>query len=176
MALPGRPARMSLTNVETGVTLEPLYNPTKLDTTISVDFDEIAAHGHPAPDLHYKNTKPTEFALQLAFDGLSGKETGGTSSGGAKSENADFQRRFLESLCFPMEDGETGPPRVHLFWPNLRSVVCRVTEVKETDEQFFRDLASLWFVAELKLRRIPRDGTRAAFTSEHVLKHGLWDE
>lgn len=152
MPAPARPARVEIGDLETGESLSALYNPDKVEETLAVSFTKLVVPGLSHKILQFTNTDNLVVQLDLGFDGLA---TGRTPADGAD------MRAFLHSLCYQRTDATTvatgSPPQCLLYWPNLYSLVCRVTALKISHTYFDATMASCLFVATVTLEEDPQE-------------------
>lgn len=143
------PAKMSLTNLVTGRTLEAQFNPTKIKAKLAAEYERLAILGFSSQPLQFKNTTNLEIdGVDLLFDRLTSQ------GGGGGGDNYDSARRYLLSLPLPRAGDSVirgGPPDVLFVWPNIYVVVCRVMEVSEGHERMARDGRSTLMVHSVKL-------------------------
>ena len=158
-----RPARMSLTNLATGMSVEAQSNPPELEETIDVNWARPAVPGLSHEPLQYSHTSNLKHGLTLTFDALDPTYD---------PARILLARRFLQSLCVPRQAaqdiGSGAPPRVLFVWPNLISLTCVITSLGFKYSRFRLDGTPTLFTVKVALEEI-RD---VRLTSEDVLASG----
>lgn len=146
MPTPARPDRVLIGNLETGESLNALYNPDKVSATIDVNFTRLSVPGLSHQILQFINTNNIKVTMDLGFDGLSSD---------FETTDGDDMRNFLHSLLYQSKDAQTvatgSTPRVLLFWPKVYELVCKVTTMQEDHSFFDTTMASAVFVVKLTL-------------------------
>jgi hypothetical protein len=147
-----RPPRASLVNLATQDEYEFLFNPETLEETIEADYNRTEVIGLSHKRLGYKNTGnetiPIELYLsQLMQDVLAGR-------GGSRPYVATEQKRWLQSLVYPVESQDfsfVGPPQVLFIWPRVVRMKGKITKVSFLHKAFSpRTLATTQLVARLQ--------------------------
>ncbi len=114
---------MSLANLNDGVILAPMFNPTELEEELRVNYNDLDVLGMSHKPSQYKNTENHGFKFTLRFDGLSLREAPGGLGIPMQGVNINNARRYLLSLCYAPRGASDilggAPPRVLFFWPNL---------------------------------------------------------
>lgn len=139
-----RPARMTITNVETAELIEAQFNPDELKEKLEAGYNEAEVGGHSHKPMQYKGTSNLAISFRLSLDGLSVIDN----RDGAKLDN---DRRFLHSLFYPMRGGG-GTPRVLLVWPHLYSITCRVQTLEGEFTRFAKDGHPTLYSANLTIK------------------------
>jgi hypothetical protein len=116
------PARMSIANLSTGVSIEAQFNPTELEEALEVNWAHQTVPGLSHQPLQFVHTGNTKFSLELNFEAQD------------PTSNLDqilLARRFLQSLCYPRRGAQDviggGPPRALFVWPSIVSLTCVIT-------------------------------------------------
>lgn len=150
------PARVSLTNLNTGEQLTVQFNPAQLSRRGQVNYARKRPIGQSHEPLHYVNTGNQSFILDLFYDhvGVVSLEGKGSYSTGSARRQEQFERnqdarKFIESLAYPEEDGTifAEPPDVLIVWPKNLSMVCKLISFSFVDERFNTDGAPIQFTA-----------------------------
>lgn len=158
-ALGHAPARMTVTNLRTGVTVEAQFNPEELTEQLSVNYQRKEVVGLSHRPMQYVSTGNETFDLELFFLGRVKRfeidpEQGLTGDTEQELRRVHRMRRFLKSLMFPAggtpDIGGGGTPTVLLVWPRMLSVQCKLVDLSFTHMQFNRDGRSFRFTAQTR--------------------------
>jgi hypothetical protein len=132
------PARMSIMNVNTAVSIEAQFNPTELDEDLGVDWNRLAVLGLSHKPMQYLQTDNEKFSFELAFRG-SAKPSGNFPVAASGNPDVAYARRFLKSLCYSSRNSPAtivggAPPRVLFVWPSSTvvgfiSLTCVITHL-----------------------------------------------
>jgi hypothetical protein len=156
------PQRMYFVDLRTAETMEALFNPSELEESLEVLYNELGVPGLSHSPLQYSGTGNHKFGFELYAVG-----DGATQ----RAQIEDF-RRFLLSLCYPAAAADSvltgAPPRVLFVWPELVSLQARILGVTFKHQRFALDGGTTRYVATLKVSEI-RD---ARLTSEDVRRLG----
>lgn len=158
------PTRMSIANLKTGDVLEAQFNPTEVQESLSVNYNELSVLGLSHQPTQYQSTGNQSFDFELAFFAFDAR--------GNRLDDIAYARRFLQSLCYSSRGaGDVlggAPPRALFLWPALASLVCTVRSLQTTFQQFnVLDYPVRWNT-KVKLVEV-RDGR---IYSEDVLQSG----
>jgi hypothetical protein len=148
--------------------MEAQFNPTELEETIGVVWNEIAIPGLSHERRHYSHTKSAIFKFTLQFDGFEFMERSKATSADAGAEYVLKALNFLRSLGFAGVESKS-PPRCLFYWPNFISLTATVDgeiAIKCTD--FLQSGHLIRFSAAITLKEI-RD---AHMTRDDVLAAG----
>ncbi len=165
-----RPARVTITNVESANAISAQYNPDEIGEKLGVAWNALEMQGLSHQPKQYKYTKNLELDFELGFDALSTAPIDVLPI--AKSDNTDYARRFLHSLCYPRRGAGSvaagQPPRVLFTWPTLFSLTCGIDSLDFKHKRFTWTMKDvLWTVrvtvSEWRVTRL---------YSEDVLEHG----
>lgn len=152
------PARLTLTNLSSGVTIEAQFNPSQLSERLGANWESLDVPGLSHKPLHFVNTNNEQQMMQLWFRAMSRDEL----------DRIHAARRFLKSLVFPTfgaDDLQSGsPPRVLVVWPQMLSMIMILRTVTMTHLMFNQRARSVQFTADLEWEEI-RD---FRITSEQV--------
>lgn len=144
-----RPARVTIGNLATGLSLEPQYNPVTLKETIEANFAEVVVPGLSHPVLQYVATGAHQLALELGFDALAGASIPG-------GVDVDAQRRFLLSFMVSRRGARTvtsgAPPEMLFIWPGWMALRCKVAKLDIEHRLFSPEGPPTWFVASISLK------------------------
>lgn len=159
-----KPVRMSLANLNTGVSISAQFNPSELEEKISVNYAKLSVLGLSHKPQQYQNTDSLDFDFELAFRSFD--------DDGNKMDDVAYARRFLMSLCYKRRGSTTvvggAPPRVLFVWPKLISLSAIVTSLTFRHAKFDPDGPPTQFAVKVGLEEI-RD---TALFSEDVLANG----
>src|SRR5262245_59505929 len=128
-----RPARVTITNVDTGASVDAQMNPKELKEKLEVVYNDLEILGMSTQPQQFQYTKNLELTFDLEFsvfytDGDRVLET----------------RSFLHSLCYPRAGATDviggGPPSVLFSWPNLYALMCKIRKLDGHYTQFAVDM------------------------------------
>ncbi len=145
---------MSLSNLETGETLEVQYNPTGVEVRLEAAYNRVAGPGASFQELQYANTGNTSIPLELVFDGRA-----------PDSPDLDSVQGFLLSLLHPPESPlgvkNGSPPRVLFRWPGWIALVMKQFKLSINAKRFSGDGPPNYLVIKIdqEENRITRLGT-----------------
>ena len=147
-----RPPRCSLVNVETGESIECLFNPTQLAEKVQVNWNRLTVPGLSHQVLQYQSTGNRELrGVEFYLDRVFAAEQPGD------VDIMDF-RAFLRALTVPPEATEgvaaTAPPRTLLVWPGVLTVEAVLTSVEFQYRQFGNDGRVLVYAATVGFEEI----------------------
>ena len=147
-----RPPRCSLVNVETGESIECLFNPTQLAEKVQVNWNRLTVPGLSHQVLQYQSTGNREFGgVEFYLDRVFAAEQPGD------VDIMDF-RAFLRALTVPPESTEgvvaTAPPRTLLVWPGVLTVEAVLTSVEFQYRQFGNDGRVMVYAATVGFEEI----------------------
>lgn len=159
-----RPARCSLSDLNTAETLPFQYNPAELDEVVEAGYEFFAALGGTFESPQYTGTKSKRINFSLEFDALT-RSARGTDIMAAKY--------FLESLLYPVADAQavaTAAPNALLIFPNLYNVRVVIPSLSTKFSRFGLGMKPTAFVATLQLvvrgaQRVRPDIVRAGSLS-----------
>jgi hypothetical protein len=150
--------KMTVTNLNTGLTMRAQYNPEQLEETVSANWARQGVPGLSHNVLQFSNTANETFAFELFF----------RANTEAEMQEIHRWRRFLKSLVVPRGGANTiaggAPPRVLLVWPRMLSLTCILPTAKFTHEHFNKMMQSRIFRVAVQFEEI-RD---VRMTSEDV--------
>ena len=165
-----RPARMSLTNLDTGEGFFCQFNPTQWEEQVGVNWNRQNVPGLSHQPLQYGFTENMKVSLDLF---ARGEAPGEVNQSAVKDKDVkglagilDF-RKFLMSLVYPRQSstvGGAGPPRILLVWPNVLTLNVIATSYKVQHSRFNIQGTTVEYVATMGFEEL-RD-TR--ITSEQV--------
>lgn len=142
------PARLTLTDLNSGVTVEAQFNPSQLIERLGANWESMEVPGLSHKPLHFMNTNNEQQVMTLWFRAITRTEM-------AQLHEA---RRFLKSLVFPSagaDDLQSGsPPRVLVVWPQMLSMVMILRTVTLTHTLFNQRARSTQFTADLEWEEI----------------------
>ncbi len=135
-----RPPRCALVNVDTGESMECLFNPTKLAEKVQVNWSRLSVPGLSHQVLQYQSTgnrglSGVEFYLDKFF----------ASQQPGAPDIMEF-RNFLRALTVPNEIHHA-PPRVLVIWPKVLTVETVLTDLEFEYRQFGTDGSALVYTA-----------------------------
>jgi hypothetical protein len=149
------PPRMTIGSLDTGVTLNAMYNPDDWEDTLAAAYQKIKVQGLSHQVLQFEHTENWTATFKLAFDALSASTQRGISSDIVASRN------WLQSLVYPKRGAgsiaQGAPTRVILFWPGMVSLVAVVTKLKFENKRFSwtgLNLAATWFICSITIEEI----------------------
>jgi hypothetical protein len=144
-----RPDPMSLTNIKTGETIEPNFNPTEFEEEYGATYARQTVVGLGHQVLQFINTNNAKFDVELPFSAVDG--------GRAELARIARARIFLIAACHPVRANSIlsgGAPRILFVWPNLLSLTCVLTNLKIKHTKFNRSGATVYFMASVTLEEI----------------------
>lgn len=131
------PAKMTLTNMRSGRTLEVQFNPETIRASLEAAYNDLKVLGQSYEPQQYQNTSNRKVPITLLYDRLT--SAGGGGGGGSKYMPA---LNFLRSLVYPYAADSVqggGTPPILFVWPNLYTFECRVREYEEEHKRFAFD-------------------------------------
>lgn len=142
------PSRLTLTDLNSGVTIEAQFNPTQLVERLGANWEAMEVPGLSHKPLHFMNTSNEQQVMTLWFRAISRAEL----------DRIHAARRFLKSLTFPTsgaDDLQSGsPPRVLVVWPQMVSMIMVLRTLTMTHLVFNREARSVQFTADLEWEEI----------------------
>lgn len=157
-----RPARLGITNLQTGEEVLAQFNPTQLNRTLESSWQRHEVLGQSFQPLDYLNTRNGKLRFSLYF----------------RAENRSQLREmtsaisFLESLQYPPSVGGSirgrQPPRCLIVWPNSISVTAVMTSFDLTHEMFDLEGNTIQATATLEWEA----ARRGRITQEQVRSNG----
>lgn len=155
------PERMSIANLQTGESLDVLFNPTELAKSFNVKWNRLEVPGLPHEVLQYKGTSNLRVPLQLIAHAFTQRPSA--------AATIDEFEKFIMSLGYPSENAQSvasgAPPRCLVIWPGVLVFTAQlVDEVKFTHTQFASRGGSLRYAANVTFEEV-RD---SRLTSEDV--------
>lgn len=144
-----RPPRVSLTNLDTGETVDMPMMPETLEENVAVNWAEQVILGMSHEVLQYSHTSSHTFDnLEFPFRAITPADLRSITDG----------RKFLLSLTKARADAQGmrqgSPPRILFFWPQLVSMTCVLANIRITHEKFNKEGASVRFRAKLTIKEI----------------------
>lgn len=170
-AAPARqPARLSITNLDTGEGFFGQFNPTQWEEQVNVNWNRQSVPGLSHQPMQYGFTENFKFTLDLFLRGVTPGELNQdpirdkTVKGLAGT--LDF-RRFLMSLVYPRTSSTiagAGPPRVLIVWPNVLTMTCVATSYSVQHTRFNMQGTTVEYVATMAFEEL----RESRLTSEQV--------
>jgi hypothetical protein len=164
-----KPARMSLTSMNTGQTMKAQFNPTEFEESLEAHWGKLAVLGLSHMPQQYQYTDNHAFSIELAFRAYDGPHN--------KQQQILAMRRFLFSLMYSSRgnvgadssEGAGGAPtRVLFVWPTLVSLTATIKKIKIKHSLFSPAATPTQFAATVDLEEI-RD---VRLYAEDVLQMG----
>lgn len=158
------PARMSLTNTDTGETLVVQFNPEKISAKLEPVFAELDVLGASGQDQQFRLLKNAQIDLELRFDALVQREW--------DADKITSAINFILALATPRSGDsvqDIDPPYVLFVWPRLYTLVGRIWQPSVEDLRFARTGARTLSVVKFQIRKI----YTARRTSAEVRQKGL---
>lgn len=136
--------KIQIGNIDTGETLTAQFVPTELKESYGAEYGKLAVPGLSHKILQFGSSENAELDIELEFNGLLNPST-----------PVAEQRKFLMSMLVPSRKAQgvsTGAPAKTLFfWPELFSLVCRLTKLDMTHTYFLPTGGPAIFKAKLRL-------------------------
>ena len=147
-----RPPRCVLVNVETGESMECLFNPTQLSEKVQVNWNRLAVPGLSHQVLQFQSTANRSLAgVEFYLDRFFATEQPG------EPDIMEF-RSFVRALTVPPSGTEgvvdTAPPRTLFIWPEVITVETVVTDVEFQYRQVAIDGRVLVYAATVTFEEI----------------------
>lgn len=171
------PLRMTLTNVNTGESMTAQYNPEEIREKLVVNYNDLEIMGLSHKPKQYKNTSNLSIQFELGFDALSTSRSVGFDDA-QNSDAGNFvqpvlrARPWLMSLCYSPKGAQDvvggGPPDVIFSWPNMFSIVSRITELSFTHKRFDSKMQNVLFTCAISID----EARTVRLYSEDVLDKG----
>jgi hypothetical protein len=145
---------MSVTNLDTGETLEAQYNPTGIEVRLEAAYNRVGGPGASYQELQYANTGNTQIPFEINFDGRA-----------PNAPDLNNVQGFFLSLLHPPQDVlgvENGSPPLVLFrWPGWISLVMRHPKLTIAAKRFEPDGPPNYITVKVEQEeaRITRLGT-----------------
>ncbi len=156
-------AKMLLSNIATGETIEALFNPTRFSESLEVNYARLSIPGLSHQVMQYVNTNNVAIPITLYFDAFKKSSS---------FEQVLYQRRFLQHLCYPKRGAQTvaggGTPRALFVWPSFIRLTCVITSLTFQYLNFNRRGQPIRFTADLNFEEI-RD---IKWFSDDAIVHG----
>ena len=158
-----KPRRVSITNTSTGEGWFAMFNPTRFDEQVEVNWNRSRVLGLSHEPLQYGNTGNWKFDLDLYMRGTQTPIINPFTEVDIKDKAPkglnDIMaiRKFLMSLAYPVSGttvGDGGPPRVLVVWPNIMSITTVVTSVKISNQRFNLEGYPVEYVASVSFEEI----------------------
>ncbi len=118
------PISAYLKNMTTGEIMEFWFNPTVLQASLDVIYDDVQVNGFMGNGLDYKRTTNFKVPIELWMNALTIARKSKLPMDLAKQALMDY-RNFLLAFTAPVKTAgfETGkPPMVHFMWPGVISM------------------------------------------------------
>ena len=147
-----RSPRCLLVNVESGESMECLFNPTQLAEKVQVNWNRLAVPGLSHQVLQFQSTGNRTLAgVEFYLDRFFAREQPG------QPDIMAF-RSFVRALMVPPAGTEgvmaTAPPRTLFIWPQVTTVETVVTEAEFHYRQVAVDGRVLVYVATVTFEEI----------------------
>ena len=147
-----RSPRCLLLNVESGESLDCLFNPTQLSEKLQVNWNRLVVPGLSHQVLQFQSTTNRQLSgVEFYLDRFFAVEQPGDVN------ILDF-RAFLRALTVPPQGTEgvaaTAPPRVLVLWPRVVAVECIVASVEFQYKQLAVDGTVLVYTATVSFEEI----------------------
>ena len=141
-----RPPRCVLVNVDSGESMECLFNPGQLSEKWQVQWNRLVVPGLSHQPLQFQSTGNRQLtSLEFYLDRFFAAENP------SAPDILQF-REFLGALTVPTgSDGLSAPPRTLLIWPGFVTVEGVLTEVEFQYRQFALDGSVLVYTATCSL-------------------------
>lgn len=157
-----RPARLNLTNLQTGEGFYVQFNPTQFKRGVQALYERHEVLGQSFRPLDYLGTSNATVELNLFFRAENAQER----DGGQDVLN------FIEALMYPPEAadsiGERRPPRVLVVWPGSLSFSAVLTDLDVTHEMFDLEGRTIQWRARTKWE----EARRSRLTQEAIRDRG----
>lgn len=146
---PEAPVRMTLTDLLSGETREPQYNPEQVTEEISANWAELSVLGYSHKPSQYQNSDNFKITFDLAFD------TTTAAGGQGGGDGANETRQFLMAFCIPPENAQdvlTGAPSRCLFvWPDMWAFQSQIRKIKNVHSRFAKTGGSTLWTCNVEL-------------------------
>lgn len=160
-----RPARMTITALATGETVEMQYNPTEIEETFGAVYARQIVPGMSHEILQFTHSKAPAIKFDLAFDALANSKD-------YDADDALNARRFLQSLTVPRRGATSvragAPSRALFIWPELYTLTTVLTTCTIKFTRFAKTAKPTAFSAACQIEEI-RD---FRITAEEILADG----
>ena len=158
-----RPPRCVLVNVDSGESMECLFNPAQLSEKWQVQWNRLVVPGLSHQPLQFQGTGNRQLTnLEFYLDRFFAAEQ-------PSAPDILGFRDFLGILTVPTNrDGPSAPPRTLLIWPGFITVEGVLTEVEFQYRQFALDGSVLVYTANCNLEVLSEPVRPAATTVEGV--------
>jgi hypothetical protein len=140
-----KPPKCFLANVESGESIECLFNPTELSEKVQVNWNRVGVPGLSHQLLQYQSTGNRQLAgVEFYLDKFFAEE---------QPRDVDILefRGFLRALTVPPASADgvigTAPPRVLFIWPEVVTIETILTELEFRYRQFASDGSLLVYTA-----------------------------
>jgi hypothetical protein len=148
---------MSITNLETGETLQVQHNPTELEVAMEAVYNRVSGPGASFQEMQFTNTGNLNIpTVDLPFDGRA-----------ANSPDLDSVQGFALSLHAPPDEPlgvkNGSPPRVLFRWPGWIALEMRGLKITIKARRFSADGPPTYINLKLNFEeaRITRLGTES---------------
>ncbi len=158
-----RPPRCVLVNVDSGESLECLFNPAQLTEKWQIQWNRLVVPGLSHQPLQFQSTGNRQLAnIEFYLDRFFAAENP------SAPDILQF-REFLGALTVATgSDGLSAPPRTLLVWPGFVTVEGVLTEVEFQYRQFALDGSVLVYTATCTLEVVGEPARPAETTVEEV--------
>lgn len=159
--------RCSMTNVKTGLTMTPQFNPDQITEELTANYGELKIMGQSYELQQYSGTSNLKLSFDLEFDALSAEIPTAQ-----QAKNIETMRRYLQHLLYPHRGAQSvaqgAPGRVLFIWPELFSVTGTMRHVKIAHTRAAASGSSTLFKASCEIHQI--SDTR--IFAEDILDYG----
>ena len=147
-----RSPRCLLVNVNSGESMECLFNPTQISEKLQVNWNRLSVPGLSHQVLQFQSTGNRQLSgVEFYLDRFFASEQPG------HPDIMEF-RAFIRSLTVPPEGTEgvvdTAPPRTLFIWPEVVTVETVVTDVEFQYRQIAVDGTVLVYAATVSFEEI----------------------
>jgi len=161
------PPKCAIINLATQDRFDFQFNPTELLEQLSVEYERISGPGSTRQILQFKGVQNKKVPVQIYLSQFIREEEFGTYGLDAISPTVLQEKQWLESLTYPMGDGETDrpdPPDILFIWPRTIQIKGKVITANFRHQSFSsrtgetrRLVADLAIEEESEVRKIMRD-------------------
>lgn len=141
--------KATLMNTTTQERWEAPFNPSSFELQLRVNYKRTQSPGLSHERLSYQNTGNNVIPLEFFVSQINTDQTMGSDFADALLDD----QKFLQSLCYPESDidyGYIGPPRVLFIWPNVITMIGRITQLNIMNRSFrSSDLTPIVMAAKL---------------------------
>lgn len=161
----GKITRGMLINQATNEARTFLFNPQRVETRLTVNWEKHVAIAASHERLHFRNTSNATFTLELLVNRMIIAKRIGNVPALQRSalfaqirKEFDDHRNFLLALCYPRgranDPVRRSPPRALFLWPRFLALDVVVNSLSFTDEAFATNLEPIQFRAALELQEV----------------------